>query len=85
MIDNVISELKGVSDNVDMEFENWFIFAVKFGEEVNIDHQLQDGLCLKAKRFSYYKRRLAIPFLDDVNSQREYRLKDRSHFSICYF
>ena len=58
MIDNVISELKGVSDNVDMEFENWFIFAVKLGEEVNIDHQLQDGLCLKAKRLSYYKRRL---------------------------
>ena len=56
MIDNVISELKGVSDNVDMEFENWFIFAVKLGEEVNIDHQLQDGLCLKAKSWSRFSQ-----------------------------
>ena len=54
MIDNVISELKGVSDNVDMEFENWFIFAVKL--EVNIDHQLQDGLCLKAKSWSRFSQ-----------------------------
>ena len=34
MIDNVISELKGFRDNIDMEFEHWFNFAVKLGEEV---------------------------------------------------
>ena len=35
MTDNVISELKGFSDNLDIEFKNWFNFAVKLGEEVN--------------------------------------------------
>ena len=35
MIENVISELKAFRDNVDIEFEHWFNFAVKLGEEVN--------------------------------------------------
>ena len=35
MTDNVVSELKGFGDNVDIEFEHWFNFAVKLGEEVN--------------------------------------------------
>ena len=35
MIDNVISELKGFRNNVDIEFEHWFNFTVKLGEEVN--------------------------------------------------
>ena len=41
MIRNVISELKDFSDNADIEFEHWFNFAVKLGEEVNADHQFQ--------------------------------------------
>ena len=41
MIRNVISELKDFSDNADIEFEHWFNFAVKLGEEVNTDHQFQ--------------------------------------------
>ena len=32
MTDNVIFELKGFRDNVDMEFKNWFNFPVKLGE-----------------------------------------------------
>ena len=32
MTDNVIFELKGFRDNVDIEFKNWFNFAVKLGE-----------------------------------------------------
>ena len=35
MTDNVVSELKDFRDNVDIEFEHWFNFAVKLGEEVN--------------------------------------------------
>ena len=35
MTDNVISELKGFRDNLDIELKNWFNFAVKLGEEVN--------------------------------------------------
>ena len=31
---------------------------------------------------SYYKRSLAIPFLDDINSQLEYHLKDRYRMYI---
>ena len=44
MIDNVISELKTVSDNVDIECEHWLFLSVKLGEELNIDHQFQDQL-----------------------------------------
>ena len=44
MIRNVISELKDFSDNADIEFEHWFNFAVKLGEEVNADHQFQAQL-----------------------------------------
>ena len=44
MIRNVISELKDFSDNADIEFEHWFNFAVKLGEEVNTDHQFQAQL-----------------------------------------
>ena len=29
---NVISELKGFRDNLDIEFEHWFNFAAKLGE-----------------------------------------------------
>ena len=35
MIDDVISELKGFRENVDMEFEHWFNFAVKLGNTVS--------------------------------------------------
>ena len=31
---------------------------------------------------SYYKRTLAIPFLDGINSKLEYRLKKRNHIEI---
>ena len=87
MIDNVISELKGFRDNVDIEFEHWFNFAVKLGE-VNTVPSIP-RVTKSRSRFrpnvendgslSYYKRSLAIPFLDDINSQLEYRLKDRNH------
>ena len=32
---SVISEFKGFRDNLDIEFEHWFNFALKLGEEVN--------------------------------------------------
>ena len=35
MVDNVICELKSFRDNLDIEFEHWFNFAVKLGKEVN--------------------------------------------------
>ena len=35
MSGSVISDLKGFRDNVDIECEYWFNFAVKLGEEVN--------------------------------------------------
>ena len=31
---------------------------------------------------SYYKRAVAIPFLDDINSQLQGRLQDRNHINI---
>ena len=91
MIDNVISKLKGFRDYVDIEFEHWFNFAVKVGEEVNVVPSVP-RLAKSWSQFrpnvgndgplSYYKRSLAIPFLDDTNSQLEYRLKNRNHIEI---
>ena len=72
MIENVISELKGFTDNVDIEFEQWFNFAVKLGEEVNIIPSVL-RLAKNWSRFrpnvgnddplSYYNSSLAVPFL----------------------
>ena len=75
MIANVISKLKGFRDNVDIEFEHWFNFAVKLGKEVNAVPSVP-RLAKRWSRFgpnivddgplSYYKRSLAILFLDDM-------------------
>ena len=91
MIDNVISELKGFRDNVQLEFEHWLNFPVKLGEEVNIVPSVP-RLAKSRRRFrpnvkndgplSYNKRSLAISFLDDINSQLKYRLKYRDHILI---
>ena len=91
IIDNVISKLKGFRHNVDMEFEHWFNFAVKLGEEVNTVPSVT-RLVKSWSRFrpnvenndslSYYKGSLAIPFLDDINSQLEYCLEDRNHIEF---
>ena len=40
--DNVISELRGFRDNVDIEFEHCFNLAVKLGEEINTPVYFQD-------------------------------------------
>ena len=89
--DNIISEVKGFRDNVDIDFEHWFNFAVKLGEEVNTVPSVP-RLANSWNRFrpnvendgslSYCKRRLAISSLNDINSQLEYRLKDRNHIDI---
>ena len=94
-IDNVIFKLKAFRRNVNIKFEHWFNFAVKLGEEV-ITIPSVPRLTKSWSRFrpnaendgllSYYKRSLAIPFLDDIISQLEYRLKDRNHIEIfCNF
>ena len=77
MVDNVISELKSFRDNLDIEFEHWFNFAVKLGKEVNTIPSVP-RLAKSWSQFrpnfkndgslSYYKNNLAIPFLDDINS-----------------
>ena len=72
MIEKVISELKEFTDNLDIEFKQWFNFSVKVGEEVNtIPSVLR--LAKSWGRFrpnvgndgplSYYNRSLALPFL----------------------
>ena len=87
MIDNVISKLKGFRNNADIEFEHWFNFTVKLGEEKNTVASVP-RLTKIWSRFrpnfendgslSYYKKILAIPFLDYMNSKLEYCLKDRN-------
>ena len=91
MTDNVTSKLKDFRDNVNIEFEHWFNFAVKLGEEVSRVPSVQ-RLAKGWSRFrpniendgslSYYKGSLAISFPDDINSQLENRLKDRNHIAI---
>ena len=86
-IDNVISELRGFRDNVDIEFEHWFNLAVKLGEEVNTVPPVP-RLAKSWNRFrsnvwndgplSHCKSSLAILLLDDINSQLENHLKDRN-------
>ena len=84
MIDNVVSELNGFRDHVEIEFKHLFNFTVKLGEDVNTvpsvprltksRSQFRPNVEIDSS-LSYYKRSLAIPFLDDINSQSEYRLK----------
>ena len=91
---NVIPELRGFRDNVDIEFEYWFNFHVKLGKELNTIPSVQRlGKCWSRFRpnmendgpLSYYKRSLAISFLDDINSQLEYRMKDRNYTATLKF
>ena len=91
MSDSVISDLKGFRHNVDIECEHWFNFAVKLGEEVNTVTSVP-RLGKSWSRFrpnvgddgplSHHKRSLAILFVDDLDSQLEYCLKDRNHIRI---
>ena len=89
--DTVISELKRFRDHLDVELEYWFNFSVKLREEVNTVPSVP-RLAKSWSRFrpnvenngslSYNKRSLAIRFLNNINSQLEYRLKDRNHIEI---
>ena len=91
MTDNITSELKDFKNNVDIDFDHWFNFAVKFREEVNTVPSVL-RLVKSWNRFrpnvenddslSYCKKSLAIPFLNDINSQLQYRLEDRNHIEI---
>ena len=74
MIENVISELKGFRDHVEIEFQHWFKVILREVNAVPSVPRLNknwswfrpnvenDGL------LSYYKRSLAILLLDNRNS-----------------
>ena len=78
MIDTIVSDLMDYRRNVDKEFSIWYGFAVKMANSIdvepstpriakywskyrnNVDHDSTE---------SYYKRSIAVPFLDDIISQ----------------
>ena len=91
MIDTIVSDLMDYRRNVDKEFSIWYGFAVEMANSIdvepstpriakcwgkyrnNVDHDSAE---------SYYKRSIAVPFLDDIISQIRDRTKDRSHVEI---
>ena len=88
MTDRVLRELKNCRDDIDNEFQHWYDFDVRICQDVGTER----GLPRLAKCWSrynpnvendgpisYYKRTVAIPFLDDINFQLSERLKDRNH------
>ena len=91
MFDNVISELTGFRDNVDIEFEYWFNLAVRLGQEVSTVPAVP-RLAKHCSRFrpsvendgplSCSKISLAILLLDDINYQLKYHRKNKNHAEI---
>ena len=77
MIDLVISDLKSYRENIGEEFKAWYNTAMTMAQSVHV----QPSVSRLAKGWSrfrsnvendgpkpYYKRAVAVPFLDDINS-----------------
>ena len=77
--------------NVDKEFSIWYGFAVKMANSIDIEPSTPRiaKCCSKYRNNvdhdfteSYYKRSIAVSFIDDIFSQIRDRTKDRSHIKI---
>ena len=88
IIDNVLRESKNYRDDMDNEFQHRYSFAVRICKDFGIEPGLPRlAKCWSRYRLnvendgtiSYYKRTVAIPFLDDINFQLSERLKDQNH------
>ena len=88
MNDSVLRGFKNYRDDTDNEFQHWYDFAVRICKDVGIEPGLPRlAKCWSRYRpnvendgtISYYKRTVAIPFLDNINFQLSERLKDRNH------
>ena len=77
MIDLVMSDMKLYRENIDKEFKPWYNLATTMAQSADV--QLSVPRLAKGKsRFrsnvennglrSHYKRVVAVPFLDDINS-----------------
>ena len=82
MIDLVMSYLKRYLENIDEEFKAWYYFAMTMSQSVDVQPTVT-WIAKSWSRFnsniehdgpkSYYKRAVIVPFLDDINSQLQYR------------
>ena len=91
MIDHVIHRLKDMKYDVDREFHGWYEQAVKIADSVGVEPSTpRISKCWSRYRDNvpsetpekYYKKNLAVPFLDDITDQLEDRLHDRNHAEI---
>ena len=82
MIDLVMSYLKRYLENIDEEFKAWYYFAMTMSQSVDVQPTVT-WIAKSWSRFnsniehdgpkSYYKRAVIVTFLDDINSQLQYR------------
>ena len=94
MIDLVMSDLKRYQENIDEEFKAWYNLPTTRAKLVDVQTSVP-RLAKGWSRFisnvenngpkSYCKRAVAVPFLDDINSQLQDRLQDRNRIDIFAF
>ena len=91
MINTIVSDLMDYRRNVDKEFSIWYGFAVEMANSIDVEPSTpRIAKCWSNYRDnvdhdsteSYYKRSMAVSFLDDIISQIRDQTKDRSHVEI---
>ena len=91
MIDRLVSDLMDYRRNADKEFSIWYGSAVEMSDSIDVEPSTpHTAKCWSKYRNnadhdsteSYYKRSIAVPFLDDIISQIRDRTKDCSHVEI---
>ena len=91
MTDLVVSDSKLCRENIVEEFKAWYNLAMTMAQSVDV-HLSVPQIVKGWSRFrsnvendnpkSYYKRAVAVPFLDDINLQPQDILQDRNHIDI---
>ena len=91
MIDSVIENLCMKRENVEKEFAEWYEQAVKMAQSVSVEpNKPRTAKCWSRFRDNvesdgieeYFRRSVAVPFLDSITTQLKSRLADRNHVEL---
>ena len=91
MINKVLSDLRDIQSNTDVEFKVWFTFAVEMAKTVVVEPSLpRAARCWSRYRNNvpgedsetYYRRSIAIPVMNDLITNLQDRMSDRNHTEI---
>ena len=92
MIDKILSDLRDIQSNINIEFKVWFTFTVDMAKSVGVEPNIPRTARCWSRRYhnnvpgedteTYYGRSIVIPVMNDLITNFQVRMSDRNSTKI---